>query len=252
MPALENHVSIITGASSGIGRAAVLLFAREGAKVTASDIDDEGGEETVALAQKSGGAARFVRADVSKTEDVIALVDATIATYGTLDSAFNNAGIEGTTAQVTECTEDNWDRPLRVNLKSAFLCMKYQIPHMLKRGRGSIVNCASIAGLVGFPNLAAYVASKHGMVGLSRAAALEYAKHGIRVNALCPGVIRTPMVDRTTGGKPEVEAQFIAQQPIGRMGKPEEVAAAALFLCSDASSLVTGQAMAVDGDGVAQ
>lgn len=252
MTALENQVALVTGGAAGIGRAAAAELANAGARVVVADLDGAGGEETVAQIRARGGEALFVRCDVSKGEQVAMLVARTLAAYGRLDCAFNNAGIEGAMASTTDCTEENWDRTLAVNLKSVWLCMKHELPHMQKQGHGSIVNCASIAGLVGFPSLPAYVASKHGIVGLTRAAALENAKLGIRVNAVCPGVIRTAMIDRITGGKADVAAQFIAPQPIGRMGTPEEVASAVLWLCSPGASLVTGQALAVDGGWVAQ
>lgn len=252
MAELENKVALVTGGSYGIGRATALAFARAGASVVVADIDARGGEETVAAIREAKGQAIFVRCDVSKADQVAALVAAAVHTYGRLDCAFNNAGIEGAMAPIPECTEENWDRTLTVNLKSVWLCMKYELPQMQKQGQGSIVNCASIAGLVGFPALPAYVASKHGIVGLTRGAALENAKLGVRVNAVCPGVIHTAMVDRITGGVPEAEAQFIAPQPIGRMGTPEEVASAVLWLSSPGASLVTGQALAVDGGWVAQ
>lgn len=170
-----------------------------------------------------------------------------VAAYGRLDCAFNNAGIEGAMADTVACTEENWDRTLAVNLKSIWLCMKHEIPRMLEQGGGAIVNCASIAGLVGFGNLPAYTASKHGVVGITRSAALEYAKRGIRINAVCPGVIRTPMVERVFGAQPGMEAQLAAGEPIGRLGRPEEIAAAVLWLRSEQASFVTGQAIAVDG-----
>ena len=175
-----------------------------------------------------------------------------MATYGRIDYAFNNAGIEGASAPTHECTEENWERTIGVNLKGTWLCMKHEIQHMLKQGKGAIVNCASIAGLVGFQGLPVYVASKHGVVGLTKTAALEYAKSGIRVNAVCPGVIKTNMVDRITGKEKEVEKQFENMEPVGRMGQPEEVAEAVIWLCSDAASFVTGDAMAVDGGWTAQ
>jgi len=252
MNAGNEQVVLVTGASSGIGRAAAIAFARQGARVVVADVLVRGGEETVAQIRDARGQAKFICADVSSAADVARLVSDTVAEYGRLDCAFNNAGIEGTMAATADCTEENWDRTLAINLKGMWLCMKYELPQMLKQGRGSIVNCSSVAGLVGFAQLPAYVASKHGVVGLTRCAALECAKLGVRVNAVCPGVIRTPMVDRLTGAKPEVEAQFIAPQPIGRMGEPDEVAAAVLWLCSDAASFVTGQALAVDGGWVAQ
>jgi NAD(P)-dependent dehydrogenase (short-subunit alcohol dehydrogenase family) len=248
----EKKVALVTGGSYGIGRATALAFARGGASVVVADIDPRGGEETVASIREARGNAIFVRCDVSKADQVEALIATTLRTYGALDCAFNNAGIEGVMGTTAECTEENWDRTLAVNLKSVWLCMKHELPQMQKQGQGSIVNCASIAGLVGFPALPAYVASKHGIVGLTRAAALENAKLGIRVNAVCPGVIRTPMIDRITGGDPDVQTQFIAPQPIGRMGTPDEIASAVLWLSSPGASLVTGQALAIDGGWVAQ
>ncbi len=252
MAMLQDQVALVTGGSSGIGRAAALELAKAGAYVVVADVDAHGGEDTVALIRAQDGQASFVRCDVSNNEQVAALVAGTVRAHGRLDCAFNNAGIEGVLATTVDCTEENWDRTLAVNLKSVWLCMKHELPVMQKQGRGSIVNCASIAGLVGFPSAAAYVASKHGVVGLTRTAALENAKLGVRVNAVCPGIIQTPMIDRATGGRAEVRSQFIAPQPIGRMGTPEEVASAVLWLCSPGASLTTGQALAVDGGWVAQ
>lgn len=248
----EGKVALITGGSSGIGRATALAFGSEGARVVVSDIDGRGGEDTVARIRERKGQAFFIRADVANAEHVAMLVASAVSAYGQIDCAFNNAGTEGTMASTAECTEENFDRIVAINLKGVWLCMKHELKHMLQRGRGSIVNCASIAGLVGFASAPAYVASKHGVVGLTRASALETIKQGIRVNAVCPGIIRTPMIDRATGGSAEAERQFLASQPIGRMGTPEEVAAAVLFLCSDGASLITGQALAVDGGWVAQ
>jgi NAD(P)-dependent dehydrogenase (short-subunit alcohol dehydrogenase family) len=252
MGTFENKVALVTGGSSGIGRATALAFASEGARVVVSDVDSRGGEETVARIRERKGQALFIRADVSKADEVARLVASTVAAYGKLDCAFNNAGTEGTMATTDTCTEEDFDRIVAVNLKGVWLCMKHELAHMLPRGTGCVVNCSSIAGLVGFASAPAYVASKHGVVGLTRAAALETVKRGVRVNAVCPGIIRTAMIDRATGGSAEVEKQFLSQQPIGRMGTPEEVAAAVLFLCSDAASLITGQAVAVDGGWVAQ
>lgn len=252
MGAFTNKVALVTGGSFGIGRATALAFAAEGARVVVADIDARGGEDTVATIRRLNGDALFVRTDVSKNDQVAALLGSTLGAYGRLNYAFNNAGIEGVMATTQDCTEENWDRILAVNLKSVWLCMKHELPQMLRQGHGSIVNCASIAGLVGFATAPAYVASKHGVVGLTRTAALENAKLGVRVNAVCPGIIRTPMIERATGGNPEIEAQFLAGQPIGRMGTPEEVASAVLWLCSDGASLMTGQAIAVDGGWVAQ
>ena len=249
---LEGKVALVTGASSGIGRESALAFASAGARVVVSDVVVDDGEETVSQIQSKGGEATFVRADVSQTAEVEALVRHTIETYGRVDCAHNNAGIEGDMAPTAECAEANWDRTIGINLKGVWLCMKYEIPEMLRQGGGAIVNTSSAAGLVGFANLPAYVASKHGIAGLARTAALEYAEQGIRVNAVCPGVIHTPMIDRIVSGDAQAEAQFTALEPVGRMGSPAEVAQAVVWLCSDAASFVTGIAMPVDGGFVAQ
>jgi len=246
----KNKVAIVTGGSFGIGKATAIAFAKKGAKVVIADWveDSEAVNEIKAL----GGEAIFVKCDVSQSEEVKAMIVKTIATFGRLDYAFNNAGIEGIFAPTQDSTEENFDKTIGVNLKGIWLCMKYEIPEMLKQGKGVIINCASIAGLVGYTNATAYVASKHGVIGLTKTSALEYAKLGIRVNAVCPGAIKTAMIDRITGKKKEVEEQFAAMEPIGRMGEPEEVANAVLWLCSDEASFVTGHAMAVDGGWVAQ
>lgn len=246
----EGKVAIVTGGSFGIGRATAIAFASRGAKVSVVDwIEDS---ETLNLIKAAGGDAIFVKCDVSKDADVKAMVEKTVNTFGKLDYAFNNAGIEGVSAITHECTEEIWDKTVGVNLKGVWLCMKYEIQQMLKQGKGAIVNTASIAGLVGFQGLPAYTSSKHGVIGLTKTAALEYAKLGIRVNAVCPGVIKTPMIDRFTGKNKEAEKQFENMEPVGRMGQPEEVAEAAIWLCSDAASFVTGDAMAVDGGWIAQ
>jgi NAD(P)-dependent dehydrogenase (short-subunit alcohol dehydrogenase family) len=246
----ENKVVIVTGGSFGIGRATAIAFAKRGAKVTIADwIEDN---ETLNLIKVAGGEAIFIKCDVSKDSDVKAMVEKTVNTFGRLDYAFNNAGIEGMSAITHECTDEIWEKTIGVNLKGVWLSMKYEIEQMLKQGKGAIVNTASIAGLVGFQGLPAYTASKHGVIGLTKTAALEYAKLVIRVNAVCPGVIKTPMVDRLTGKNKEAEKQFESMEPVGRMGQPEEVAEAAIWLCSDSASFVTGHAMAVDGGWVAQ
>jgi NAD(P)-dependent dehydrogenase (short-subunit alcohol dehydrogenase family) len=252
MGELSGKVAIITGASAGIGRATALAVAQEGAAVVVADVDVERGERTARDIADKGGRARFVRTDVTDDASVAALVDEVVAAFGGLDLAFNNAGIEGTPAITHECTPENWQRTLAVNLTGVWSCMRHEIPRMLERGGGSIVNCASVAGLVGFTSIPAYVASKHGVVGLTRTAALEYAERGIRVNAVCPGVIDTEMVERFTGGQPEAEAAMLATEPIGRLGRPEEIADAVVWLCSNRSSFVTGQALAVDGGFVAR
>jgi NAD(P)-dependent dehydrogenase (short-subunit alcohol dehydrogenase family) len=246
----EGKVAIVTGGSFGIGRATALLFAKKGTKVVVADCIED--QETIQLIKSAGGEAIFVQCDVSKSDEVKAMVDKTIQVYGRIDFAFNNAGIEGVSAPTQDCAEENWDKTININLKGVWLCMKYQIPHMLKQGKGAIVNNASIAGLVGFLGAPSYVASKHGVIGLTKNAALENAKLGIRVNAVCPGVIKTPMIDRFTGKNKEVEKQFESMEPIGRMGQAEEVAEAVVWLCSDSASFVTGITMPVDGGWVAQ
>lgn len=240
-------VALITGAGSGIGRAAAKIFAAHGERVVVSDVDESGGAETVASIEAAGGEAVFVRADVSDGDDVRALVAATVERFGRLDHAFNNAGVAGTGIPTAEIDEAEWDRQLNINLRGVYLCMKAEIPVMLEQGSGAIVNTSSVAGLVGFAGAAAYVASKHGVVGLTKAAALDYATAGIRINAISPGVIDTPMVAQAVAGNPELEAGLMAAEPIGRLGRPEEVGEAAYWLCSDAASYVTGQAIAVDG-----
>jgi NAD(P)-dependent dehydrogenase (short-subunit alcohol dehydrogenase family) len=246
----KEEVALVTGAGSGIGRAAALAFANEGARILVSDVQVKNGEETVRMVREIGRDAEFVAADVSKSTDVEHLVCQAVKLYGRLDFAFNNAGIEGVMATTSDCTEENWDRTLAINLKGVWLCMKYELQHMLDRGRGAIVNCSSVAGLVGFQQLPAYTASKHGIVGLTRTAALEYAKKGIRINAVCPGVIHTAMVDRILAEHPDMS--LVAGEPIGRMGTPEEIAESVVWLCSGRASFVTGQALAVDGGWVAQ
>lgn len=247
----DSKVALVTGASSGIGRASARAFAREGASVIVADVVVEGGQETVHLIEETGGEAIFVKADISNAKEVEALIKRAVGAYGRLDYAFNNAGIDGVMATTAQCTEENWDHTLNTNLKGVWLCMKYEIPQLLRQGGGAIVNSSSAAGLVGVPNLPAYVASKHGILGLTKTAALEYAQTGIRINAVCPGVIRTPGVERYTRGREDLEAQFTALEPVGRMGTPDEVAGAVVWLCSEAASFVTGHAMSVDGGVVA-
>ncbi len=246
----KNKVIIVTGGSFGIGKATAIAFAKQGAKIVIVDWAEN--PESIAFIKDLGNDVIFIKCDVSRSDEVKSMVEKTIATFGRLDYAFNNAGIEGNTALTPDCTEDNWDKTIAINLKGVWLCMKYEIPEMLKQGKGVIINCSSVAGLVGFEGLPAYVASKHGVVGLTKTAALECAKHGIRINAVCPGVIQTPMIDRLTGKKKEAIEQYTALEPLGRFGQPEEIANAVLWLCSDEASFVTGHGMAVDGGFVAK
>ncbi|PYV24658.1 MAG: short chain dehydrogenase [Acidobacteria bacterium] len=249
---LEGKVALITGGSSGIGRVAALAFAREGARVVLGNRRVEEGEETVRRVRETGGEALVVRTDVTRAADVEALVAKAVQTYGRLDCAFNNAGMTGDMARTAECTEENWDRTLNVNLKGVWLAMKYEILQMLNQGGGAIVNNASVAGLVGMRGGPAYSASKGGVVQLTRTAALEYAKAGIRVNAVCPGFVATPMTEEHTRTNPDLEAWIKRIQPMGRLATPEEVAEAVVWLCSDAASFVTGHPLVLDGGLVAQ
>ena len=250
---MSGKVALVTGAGMGIGKASALAFAREGAKVVVSDIVSDTGKQTVSLIKKAGGEAVFVRADVSKLADVRALVSAAVKAYGRLDYAHNNAGISGTPGVSTvDCTEENWDQVMNINLKGTWYCMKCEIPEMLKNGGGAIVNTASKAGLVGSPGVPAYVASKHGVVGLTKAAALEYAKQGIRINAVCPGIVLTELVQRFWDADPEVKAHATDTVPMGRVATPGEIAEAAVWLCSDAASFITGHALVIDGGTTAQ
>jgi len=247
----EGKVALITGGGSGIGRATAIGFASEGAKVVIDDINSEGGEETLRMIKSAGGEAIFFKADISKAAEVEALLQKTIETYGRLDCAFNNAGVGEPLKRMGKTSEDNWDRVMATNLKGVYLCMKYEIPHMYKQRKGAIVNTASMAGLKGLAGQAAYVASKHGVVGLTKSAAIEYATTGIRINAVCPGVINTPLIARGLKDRPYLEKSYVQMEPIGRLGKPEEIAAAVLWLCSDEASFVVGSVFPVDGGVVA-
>jgi NAD(P)-dependent dehydrogenase (short-subunit alcohol dehydrogenase family) len=250
---LDGKVALITGAGSGIGQATSRIFAREGAKLVLADVVEEGGNQTLKMVQELGAHAIFVKCDVSKWNDVEAAVAKAVATYGRLDCAFNNAGIEGEGGNTHECTEENWARVISINLTGVWLCMKAEIAQMLKQGGGgAVVNTSSGAGLAGIRGMPAYVAAKHGVAGLTRAAALEYGRQGIRVNAVCPGPIRTPMMARGLKRRPDLEERYARSEPLKRLGEPEEIGEAVAWLCSERASYVTGLPMPVDGGFMAQ
>ncbi|EMA42037.1 SDR family oxidoreductase [Halococcus hamelinensis] len=246
MKGVKEGVAVVTGAGSGIGRQSALRFAEEGASVVVADIFEDGGNETVEMIQEKEGKATFIRTDVTEQEDVDQMVQEAIDQYGRLDFAHNNAGVEGDSVLLAEHSEENWDQVIGVNLKGVWRCMKREIPEMLKQGKGSIVNTASISGLTGSGG-SPYVASKHGVIGLTRKATLDYADENIRINAVCPGVIDTPMVQRAGEADPEMMEQITAGVPAGRLGTPEEIAQAVVWLCSDDSSFVMGHPLTIDG-----
>jgi NAD(P)-dependent dehydrogenase (short-subunit alcohol dehydrogenase family) len=243
----KGKVAFVTGAASGIGRATVIAFALEGATVVVADISDKGSHETANIIKEAGGLALAVKCDVSQTEDMKNCLGQTIETFGRFDFAFNNAGVEQKLALTADLAVEEWDRVVDTDMRGVFLCLKHEIPLMLKQGGGAIVNTSSGAGVKGFKAEAAYVAAKHGVVGLTKAAALDYAQSNIRINAVAPGIIDTSMIKRFSGGTPEGRQAMISQEPVGRMGQPEEIASAVLWLCSDAASFVTGHTMVVDG-----
>jgi len=252
MGRLEGKVAVVTGGGGGIGRATALAFVTEGATVAVVDVAVAAGEETVEMIQHAGGQAIFIKTDVTRAEEVKAMADRTFQTFGRLDCALNNAGISGEIVSVSRCTEESWDRMIDVNLKGVFLCMKYEIPKMLKSGGGTIVNTASVMGLVGEPGHPGYAASKHGVVGLTKSAAIFYAQAGIRINAVCPGIVHTAMVERVLAENPELKQTVASLTPMSRMARADEVARAVIFLCSDDASYITGHPLAVDGGWVAR
>lgn len=250
MSAMKTKVALVTGGTSGIGRAAALEFARQGARVVVSGRREREGQETVDLVKKAGGEAAFFRADVSREADVAGMVEFTLSRYGRLDYAFNNAGVEQTPEPLPKTSEATYDHVMDINVKGVWLSLKHEIPAMLRTGGGAIVNNASIAGIIGLGNFSVYIASKHAVLGLTKSVALEFAKQNIRVNAVSPGAIETPMFDRFTEVVPR--EQLTEAHPIGRTGRPEEIAAAAVWLCSEAASFITGVNLPIDGGFTAQ
>ncbi|HEX5054458.1 MAG TPA: SDR family oxidoreductase [Planctomycetota bacterium] len=251
MKTLQDKVALITGGTTGIGRATAVAFARAGAKVVVAGRRQKEGEETLRLVREAGGTGTFLVADVSNPIDIEKLVAKTVAAYGRLDIAFNNAGIESSVvAPTADQDDDDFDRVMDVNVKGVYLSMKHEIPAMQKNGGGAIVNTSSVAGVIGMPGVAPYVASKHAVIGLTKNAALEYAKLGVRINAVAPAAIETPMLDRFTESVPR--EMLASMHPIGRLGKPEEIADAVVWLCSPQASFVTGQTIGVDGGFTAQ
>ncbi|MBB4862311.1 NAD(P)-dependent dehydrogenase (short-subunit alcohol dehydrogenase family) [Pseudomonas nitritireducens] len=248
---LSGQVALVTGAGNGIGRATAQAFAQQGVKVVVSDVDAKGGEATVELIRAAGGEATFIRCDVTRDAEVKALVDGTVAAYGRLDYAFNNAGIEIEKGKLADGEESEFDAIMGVNVKGVWLCMKHQIPVMLEQGGGAIVNTASVAGLGAAPKMSIYAASKHAVLGLTKSAAIEYAKKKIRVNAVCPAVIDTDMFRRAYEADPKKAEFAAAMHPVGRVGRVEEIAAAVLYLCSDNAGFTTGIALPVDGGATA-
>ena len=244
MKILENKVALVTGGTSGIGKATALTFGKAGAKVVFSGRREKEGEDTANLIRQSGAECLFVRSDVSSEAEVKALIQKTVEYYGRLDCAFNNAGIDPPTKPLHEQSVEDFDKLMAINVRGLFLCMKYEIQQMLTQGVGVVVNNSSMGGLIAFPGMSPYIASKHAVMGLTRSAALDYAKQGIRINAVNPGIIATDMMDRLADGNPDQMASIV---PMGRLGQAEEIAATVVFLCSDAASYITGQPIVIDG-----
>lgn len=247
---VDGKVVLVTGGASGLGQAAVGLLVGGGARVVVADLQQDRGDQVVAEARAAGGEAVFCRTDVTKEEDVAAAVGTALDNWGRLDGALNNAGTTGPSNNTVDYSLEDWNRVLTLNLTSVFLCLKHEIPPMVAQGGGAIVNTSSGAGLVGFAGLPAYVASKHGVIGITRAAALEYVRSGVRINAVCPGSTRTPMLEGFMGGDPAIERAMANSAPIGRLARPEEIAQAMVWLLSDAASFMVGHALAVDGGAV--
>jgi len=248
----SGKVALVTGGASGLGRVSALALAREGAKVLVADVAEREGEATVQMITSAGGAAHFTRADMTQSREVQAMVQAAVKTFGRLDFALNNAGIDGVRARTANYPEEVWHQVINLNLTGVFLCLKYELPILVEQGSGVIVNMSSVAGVTGFPGHAAYTASKHGVIGLTKTAALDYAKAGIRVNAVCPAYTRTPMLSRMLDQNPELEAKLISRVPLRRLGTAEEIAQAVIYLFSDAAAFITGHALVMDGGIVAE
>jgi NAD(P)-dependent dehydrogenase (short-subunit alcohol dehydrogenase family) len=246
MPLFDGKVALVTGGGSGIGQSACRLYAREGAKVVVSDIDEKGGQDTVREIQEMGGEAIFVRADVSNPEDCQAMVARALEEYGRLDVAFNNAGIGGEANLTADYSIEGWQKVIAINLSGVFYCMKYEIPAILEAGGGAIVNMASVLGSVAFEQSPAYVAAKHGVLGLTKNAAVEYGRQGIRINSVGPGFIQTPLIAGLEQDE-QIREHLISLHPMGRLGKPEEVAELVIWLSSDKASFITGAYHEVDG-----
>jgi len=246
-----DRVALVTGAASGIGRAIALAFAESGARLWLSDLDQAGGEQTVQMVRQSSGVAKFVQADVTQPQQVAAMIGAAVESYGRIDFAANNAGVGGPRQRTVDYPLDDWRKVIDVNLNGVWYCMRSEIAQMLKQGQGVIVNLASVAGLVGFPSHAAYAASKHAVVGLTKTAALEYVRKGIRINAVCPGFTDTPMIEQERQRDPQYAQRLIMGVPARRLGQPQEVAAAVLYLCSDQAGFIAGHTLVLDGGIVA-